>query len=64
MKMVVYEDIENDLVRAYSDKKMMIQGGNPEGLYSEAIDPKPMGRTYVETDIPIPDDETKPIDID
>jgi hypothetical protein len=55
--MVVYEDLENDLVKAYSDQKMMIRGGRPEGLYSEAIDPKSAGRTYVETDTPIPEDE-------
>lgn len=58
--MVVYEDLENDLVKAYSDKKMMIHGGSPEGLYSEAIDPKSAGRTYEETDIPIPEDEPEP----
>lgn len=58
--MVVYEDLENDLVKAYSDKKMMIRGGSPEGLYSEAIDPKSAGRTYEETDIPIPEDEPEP----
>lgn len=39
---------------------MMIRGGSPEGLYSEAIDPKSAGRTYEETDIPIPEDEPEP----
>ena len=51
--MVIYEDLENGLVKAYSDQKMMICGGSPKGLYSEAIDPKSAGRTYEETDIPI-----------
>ena len=55
--MIVQENIGNDLVRTYSDQGMMIQGGFPEGLYAEAIDPAEMGRTYVETDIPIEQDE-------
>ena len=55
--MVVYKDIKNDLVKAYSDRKVMIRGGSPEGIYSEAIDPKSAGRTYEETDIPVPEDE-------
>ena len=55
--MIVQENIGNDLVRTYSDKGMMIQGGFPEGLYAEAIDPISAGRTYVETDIPIPPEE-------
>ena len=58
--MVVYEDLENGLVKAYSDQKMMIHGGSPEGLYSEAIDPKSTSRTYEETDIPIQEDEPMP----
>lgn len=52
-KMIVQENIGNDLVRTYSDQGMMIQGGFPEGLYAEAIDPISAGRTYIETDIPI-----------
>lgn len=55
--MIVQENIGNDLVRTYSDQGMMIQGGFPEGLYAEAIDPISAGRTYIETDIPIPPDE-------
>lgn len=39
--------------RAYSDKGMMIHGGSPEGDYDEACDPASLGRTYIETDIPI-----------
>ena len=39
---------------------MMIYGGSPEGLYSEAIDPKSTSRTYEETDIPIQEDEPMP----
>ena len=56
-KMIVQENIENDFVRTYSDQCMMIQGGFPEGLYAEAIDPISAGRTYIETDIPIHQEE-------
>lgn len=57
--MVIYEEIDNGLVKAYSDKGMMIHGGFPEGTYAEAIDPKSLGRTYEETDepIPVPDED-------
>lgn len=55
--MVIYEEIENNLVKAYSDQKMMIRGGMPMGVYPEAIDPKALGRTYEDTDIPIPEDD-------
>lgn len=59
--MIVQENIGNNLVKTYSDKGMMIQGGVPEGLYAEAIDPIELHRTYIETDIPIevPDEEEK-----
>ena len=55
--MVVYEELEDGIVKAYSDQGMMIRGGFPEGLYAEAYDPIDEHRTYVETDIPIPPDE-------
>lgn len=55
--MIVQEDIGNGLVKTYSDKGMFIKGGVPEGLYAEAIDPKELGRVYVETDEPIPQPE-------
>lgn len=55
--MVIYEDIGNDLVRAYSDRKVYILGGFPEGKYEEAIDPKSLGRTYTETDEPIVEED-------
>ena len=51
--MIVQEYIGNDLVKTYSDMGMMIQGGKPIGLYSEAIDPIGANRKYVETNIPI-----------
>ena len=43
------------LVRTYSDAGMMIERDGD--LYSEAIDPEDMGRSYTETDIPIESEE-------
>lgn len=41
-------------VRTYSDQGVMIER---EGLvYSEAVDPVGSGRTYTETDMPIPEE--------
>ena len=51
--MIIQEQIENDLVKTYSDKGMMIRKIGTEELYSEAIDPKKFNRKYEETDIPI-----------
>lgn len=44
------------LVKTYSDIGMMIERDGD--LYSEAIDPDYLDRTYVETDIPAEDDLT------
>ncbi len=52
--MVVYEQIGNNLTKAYSDIGFMIRGGSPEGLYAEAYDPTDAHREYVETDEYIP----------
>ena len=51
--MIIQEQIENDLVKTYSDNEMMIRKIGTEELYSEAIDPKKFNRQYEETDIPI-----------
>ena len=51
--MIIQEQIENDLVKTYSDKGMMIRKIGTDELYSEAIDPKRFNRKYEETDIPI-----------
>ena len=51
--MIIQEQIENDLVKTYSDKGMMIRKIGTEELYSEAIDPKRFNREYEETDIKI-----------
>lgn len=55
--MVIYQEISGtDLVCAYSNNKMMIRQDETGNLYSEAIDPVYMNRTYTETDIPIEED--------
>ena len=59
--MIIQEEIGNGLVKAYSDKGMFIKGGVPEGLYAEAIDPKELGRVYIETDEPIPQPEEEQV---
>ena len=55
--MIIQEQIENDLVKTYSDKGMMIRKIGTDELYSEAIDPKRFNREYEETDIPIDDEK-------
>ena len=52
--MVIYEDIGNNLTKAYSSEGKMIRGGFPEGTYAEAYDPTNAHRKYVETDEYIP----------
>ena len=55
--MIITEQINETLARTYSDAHVYIHGGNPEADYEEVIDPISAGRTYVETDIPIPAEE-------
>lgn len=55
--MIVYENLQNDLVKSYSDAGFFIRGGFPESDYEEAIDPKSSNRKYVETDKKIPEKE-------
>lgn len=55
--MIIQEQISETLVRTYSDAHVYIRGGYPEANYEEAVDPISAGRTYVETDIPIPIEE-------
>lgn len=54
---VIYEDLQNGLVKAHSDSGFYIQGGFPESDYAEAIDPKTENRKYTETSkkIPVPE---------
>ena len=54
---MIIQETENGLVKTYSNLGVYIHGGFPEGNYAEAIDPVEMGRTYVETDIPIEEEE-------
>lgn len=42
-------------VRTYSDRGVMIERDG--AVYSEAIDPIGSGRTYTETDIPVPKED-------
>lgn len=52
--MIVRDSIEingRTFYKSYSDRGMMIHGGDPEADYEEAIDP--VERSYTETDIPI-----------
>ena len=51
--MVVYEDLQNGLVKAYSDSGFKIRGGDPEFDYNAAVDNASYGRIYKETDTPI-----------
>ena len=53
---MIKTEVTGNLVRTWSDRGMMIRGGQPEGLYEEATDPVDAGRVYEETDIPIEDD--------
>jgi hypothetical protein len=46
-----------NLYRTYSDAGMMIQQEQTGAVYVEAIDVENSGYIYVETDIPIEDDE-------
>ncbi len=52
--MVVYEDLKNGLVKAYSDAGFYVNGGFPAGDYEEAIDPQRVNRKYTETSKKIP----------
>lgn len=57
--MIIKENLiikSRNFVKQYSDLKMMIER---EGvLYSEAIDPAEFEREYIETDIPIEEEQT------
>lgn len=56
---MIIQETENGLVKTYSNLGVYIHGGFPEGNYAEAIDPVELGRTYVETDIPIEEEEAE-----
>ena len=54
---MIKTEIKGNLAHTWSDFGMKIHGGFPEADYDEAYDPIDAGRTYVETDIPIGDEE-------
>ena len=56
--MIKTKQIDDDLIKTWSDLGAKIHGGFPEGDYDEAIDPISAGRTYIETNIPIEEDVT------
>ena len=43
-------------IYSYSDQHFYIEGGEPKGLYADALDLKELKRKYVETNIPIEDE--------
>lgn len=47
---VVYEELEDGTVKAYSNQHKKIRGGYPEGTYDVAYDPIGANRTYEETE--------------
>ncbi len=51
--MIVTEQLNERLVKIYSDEGVLIQRVDTGVLYEEVIDPIDAGRTYRETDIPI-----------
>lgn len=55
--MIIQEQINDTLIRTYSDKNVYIHGGFPEANYAEAVDLISANRTYTETDIPIETEE-------
>lgn len=65
--MLIKEELTIDgviFIRTYSDKHCYIRGGEPIGLYEEALDTKELKREYEETDIPIGEDTDEATDED
>lgn len=60
--MIITEELEGNLVRTFSDKRVKIERGGVR--YCEAIDPKSKGRTYTETDEPVPSGDATEADKD
>ena len=51
-----------NLIKHYSDKNVMIQKVGTEEIYAEAIDPVEFERKYIETDIPIEEEENEMVE--
>lgn len=62
---IIVERIEDstDLIKTYSDKGMMILQEQTGIMYSEAVDVDYAGYTYVETNIPIEENESSDSEI-
>lgn len=61
---MIKTEIVDNTIHTWSDLGMKIHGGFPEADYDEAYDPVGLGRTYIETDIPIdsPTDDATDLD--
>lgn len=46
--MIIYENISDTLVRAYSDKGLLIKQDSTGNVYDEAVDPIDFHKTYTE----------------
>ena len=54
---MIIQEIKGNLVKTYSDRGVKVHGGFPEADYDEVYDPIDMHREYVETDIPVEEEE-------
>lgn len=57
---MIVREIMGEFVKTYSDRGMIIRQSGTGDLYSEAIDLLTSPVTYVETDIPIDEDDSAP----
>lgn len=60
--MIVIENLEEGMTRAYSNKGVKIHGGFPEGDYDIVYYPTDSAQTFVETNTPI-DEDVRPKDL-
>ena len=60
--MIVIENLEEGMTRAYSNKGVKIHGGFPDGDYDIVYYPTDSAQTFVETNIPI-DEDVRPKDL-
>ena len=55
--MIIAEEIDNMVVRHYSDRGVMLRQVETDTLWPDAVDILPCQFTYEETDIPVPDED-------
>ena len=55
--MIIAEEIDNMVVRHYSDRGVMLRQVETDTLWPDAVDVLPCQFTYEETDVPVPDEE-------